>query len=34
MRNKYGIGFLSGIFILALLITFAWQYSYRLGRQR
>lgn len=34
MRNKYGIGFLAGIFILALLITCSWQYSYRLGRQR
>lgn len=34
MRNKYGIGFLAGIFILALLITCSWQYNYRLGRQR
>lgn len=34
MRNKYGIGFLSVILILALFITSAWQYSYRVARQK
>ena len=34
MRNKYGIGFLSVVFILALAVTFAFQYSYHVARQR
>lgn len=34
MRNKYGIGFLSIILILALFVTAAWQYSYRIARQK
>lgn len=34
MRNKYGIGFLSIVLIIALFITSVWQYSYRLARQK
>ena len=34
MRNKYGIGFLSVILILALAVTFALQYSYRSAREK
>ncbi|MCI8559779.1 MAG: hypothetical protein HFH03_01425 [Dorea sp.] len=34
MRNKYGIGFLSVMLILALAVTFAYQYSYRIARER
>ncbi len=34
MRNKYGIGFLSIVLILALAVTFACQYSYRAARQK
>ena len=34
MRNKYGTGFLSVVFILALAVTFAFQYSYHVARQR
>ena len=34
MRNKYGIGFLSVMLILALEVTFAYQYSYRIARER
>ncbi len=34
MRNKYGIGFLSVMLILALAVTFAYQYSYRAARER
>ncbi len=34
MRNKYGIGFLSVMLILALAVTFAYQYSYRIAREK
>ncbi len=34
MRNKYGIGFLSVMLILALAVTCASQYSYRAARKR
>ncbi len=34
MRNKYGIGFLSIVFILALAVTFAGQYGYRAARKK
>ena len=34
MRNKYGIGFLSVVLILALAVTFACQYSYRAARRK
>lgn len=33
MRNKYGIGFLSVVFILALVVTFAGQFGYYAARK-
>lgn len=34
MRNKYGLGFLSVILILALAVNFACQYGYRAAREK
>ncbi len=34
MRNKYGIGFFATVLLLALAVTFACQFSYKIAREK